>query len=525
MELMDKKRLVLVVLPIVFVAVLLAVFYQLGALADETGTRSPADYVGSDSCETCHAPSYAGWSATHHPDAWVTLNMSPLKVEACEKCHVTGHGDVAHGGFDPTNDSPVSRRGIQCEACHGPGSDHVTTEDPADIQMSYSAAVCGAICHQEEHHPYFEEWNQSGHSMSLMSLKGATGAAEDSCLECHSADYVLADISSKPTIQSAEYAVTCALCHDPHNAANPNQLRWPKDELCDRCHNPDAAIPGDPIFHPQSSMRDGRSGAPILGEAFMPDVECADCHIYMDKSSNITGHSFAQKPEACVECHSTVPPIYSPELAQAQIAQWRSETWTRIIEVQEKVVLAKGSIEDAPSYGFSEGTIQIAAGFYDEANYSLTFVVADGSGGAHNPAFVEDLLNFSEERSGDLITLLTPGTIMGRAVDTMGNPVEGVTIEKDGRVWATSRSNGSFQFQFAPGTYSFDLRLRGSHVGSIGSVSVVSQEVSDVGDVEIIEENLLVPILISLGAIIMLSLIVIYLLFKKKGTGPKEEDL
>jgi predicted CXXCH cytochrome family protein len=520
----DRKRLLLGIIPIVFVAIVLAMIFQLNALADDTGTRSPGSYVGSDTCQPCHPDSHAGWAGTNHMNAWDTLNNSSQKVEACETCHVTGWGDEAHGGFDSNTDLPVNMRGIQCEACHGPGSDHVNTTDPSDVLVSYSAVVCGATCHEEEHHPYYQEWNQSGHALSLSSLLGATGAAEDSCLECHSADYILADLAEKPTLATAEYPITCALCHDPHNATNPNQLRWPVDELCAKCHNPVGAIPGDPIHHPQSSMRDGRSGAPVLGEPFMPGVECSDCHIYMYKPSNITGHSFTQKPEACVVCHSVVQPILSNDTAQTQISQWRTQTWSRTIQVQQVVVLAASAIEDAHDYGFSDETMDIATDLYNEANYSLAFVVADGSGGSHNPPFASLLLDFSEDRSNELISLLTPGTIRGRIVDTMGNPVEGVTVVKDGRVWATSSSNGTFEFLFAPGTHSFNLKLRGSSVGGIDSVTVLGGEASDVGDIEIVEENILIPMVIAIGVIILLSLIVVYLLFKKKGKGPEEED-
>ncbi|MCJ2562678.1 MAG: ammonia-forming cytochrome c nitrite reductase subunit c552 [Candidatus Thermoplasmatota archaeon] len=521
---MDRKKLLVGVTPLLFTLILLVVLTQLNALADDEGTRSPGVYVGSDACMTCHSEQYDGWNATLHPNSWDTLIVDPLKQEECEHCHVTGYDDVVNGGFDPATDLPVEMRGTQCEACHGPGEDHVNSGDPVDTQVNLSARVCGAICHQEEHHPYYEEWNQSGHSLSLISLRGAAGAAEDACLECHSADYILNEEPDRPSIATAEFAITCSVCHDPHNITNPYQLRWPKDELCERCHYPDGAIPGDPIYHPQSSMRDGRSGAPILGEAFMPDVECADCHIYMDMSDNITGHSFTQKPEACVECHQTTPPIYSVELAEIQIAQWRTQTWTRIIDVQQVVVRAEGAIEDAPNYGFPESTLQVAADLYNEANYSFSFVVADGSGGAHNPAFASALLNFSEDRSNELIALLTPGTVRGRVVDAAGSPVEGVTIEKDGVTWATSKKNGSFEFEYAPGAHSFSLKLRGSNVGSIESVTVVAGEISDIGDLEVTEQDLFVPIMISIGVIIILSVIVAYLLLKIRGLRSKKEE-
>jgi len=211
---MDKKNLFLFVLFLAFATAMVVAIAQTDVSADE-GSRAGGDYIGSDSCQSCHPGNYTGWSQTRHPGAWDKLNNSSQMVDACKRCHATGHNEVAIGGFDPSTDLPVSMQGVQCESCHGPGENHRDSENPDDIVMSYSSYVCGAVCHQEEHHPYYEEWNLSGHAMSLISLKGATGAAEDSCLECHSADYVLAGFKNRtlPTLiqRSMESLVLCAM--------------------------------------------------------------------------------------------------------------------------------------------------------------------------------------------------------------------------------------------------------------------------------------------------------------------------
>ena len=85
----------------------------------------------------------------------------------CIKCHSTGgnpglHDDVAHGRFD----TQVAELGIACEACHGPGEEHVaanrdprrryelhakgegdsTIVNPATIDHKRSSQICGQ-CH------------------------------------------------------------------------------------------------------------------------------------------------------------------------------------------------------------------------------------------------------------------------------------------------------------------------------------------------------------------------------------------
>jgi predicted CXXCH cytochrome family protein len=518
---MIKKNLFLGVLFGAFLVLLLMVLFQLPAYADEAGTRAGEKYVGSDECIICHSDEHDGWNSTRHPKAWDHLNNSSSKVEACEVCHVTGYDLPGQDGFDPDTDLPVEMQGTQCEACHGPGEAHIVGPTTNPMEVSLSAFVCGAVCHQEEHHPYYEEWNQSGHSQSLLGLKGASGAAEESCLICHSVEEYF---DNSTTLATAQYSITCSRCHDPHVSDNPNQLRKPADELCADCHNPSGALPGDPIYHPQSSMRDGRSGTPILGESFMPDVVCADCHVYMNKQTNVTGHSFTPKAEACVECHTSTEPFYSNDTAQVQITEWKTQTWTKVIDVQASVVLAKSAIEDAPDFGFSENMIDLANDMYEEANYSLTFIVADGSGGSHNPVYAQQLLNFAQNRSMEIIDLLTPGYVEGRVLDGSGNPVEGVAVVVDGLTMATTGSDGRFTFSFAPGTHTFSLKLKGNTVGSIDSVSIASQTTTYVDDVTITEETLFIPLVTSILIIVLLVALVIFMFYRMQKIAPKKPE-
>ncbi len=518
---MDRRLAAGMMLIFLSVVLLLLAGYP-DASAGEDDSRAGGNYIGSDQCISCHGSQHAGWSQTLHPDAWNPMNNSSQRSEACEHCHVTGYNEVTIGGFNATSDLPVSMRGTQCEACHGPGEEHFGSPDKTNIQKSYSAYVCGAVCHQQEHHPYYEEWNISGHSMALISLKGAGDTAVDTCLECHSTDYYLTNRSR--TLETAAYAITCSRCHDPHDSTNPNQLRMPVDELCDSCHNPSGAIPGDPIYHPQSSMRDGLSGVPVTGTPYMPAVECADCHVYRYEPTNITGHSFTPKAEACVVCHQSTPPIYSNETAQVRINGWNSNTWDRILEVQELLFNAENAIEDATQLGFSASTIATAQDAFEQANYSLAFVVADGSGGVHNPVFASDLLNFSEDKSNEVMALLTPGTVIGRVVDGSGSHVEGVAVYIDGKhVATTSRNNGSFKFDYAPGTFDLDLRFAGRDVGGVESVDVVAGLVTDVGEIVVTEDSLFIYLLIVIVIIFFIAIIVIYWITRKGKTVVPEE--
>lgn len=101
-----------------------------------------ANYVGAEAnCRMCHSDLYAGWSKTAHARAFTVLeNVGKTQDPACLKCHATGYGD---GGFKDEASTP-NLKGVQCEACHGPGSEH--NGDKAKINGSPPAKVC-AKCH------------------------------------------------------------------------------------------------------------------------------------------------------------------------------------------------------------------------------------------------------------------------------------------------------------------------------------------------------------------------------------------
>ena len=93
------------------------------AFAPLTPGGSPgAHYVGMGNCVKCHTREYAQWQLTAHARAWKTLaDQHKESTPECVPCHVTALGEP--GGFQTADDA--ARFGnVQCEACHGGGSDH-----------------------------------------------------------------------------------------------------------------------------------------------------------------------------------------------------------------------------------------------------------------------------------------------------------------------------------------------------------------------------------------------------------------
>jgi hypothetical protein len=117
-----------------------------------------ATYVGSNRCKNCHQEAFNVWKGTKHFHGTDTLE-DPKKPPVgrqydpeCMKCHTTGFEHP--GGYDypvpvlpawvPGKRVPVAPddlkkhndklRGVGCESCHGPASEHVKNPDDQRIR-------------------------------------------------------------------------------------------------------------------------------------------------------------------------------------------------------------------------------------------------------------------------------------------------------------------------------------------------------------------------------------------------------
>ncbi len=227
-----------------------------------------ATYVGIGTCALCHsggvlAPNiYEPWSQTHHAIAFSEaidgLNTDHFS-QNCIKCHVVGfdaNTNSANGGFDDiaaqtgwqfptvlTNgnwaampDSLKNVANVQCENCHGPGSEHATAailqgtnaSNWPRLAVTFSQGNC-AQCHDSlSHHSKVAEWNNSRHAVATRT---PSGPSRNNCVRCHTAagfaEFVerAGTTNVYATTNTVYEAITCAACHDPHDASNPHQLR------------------------------------------------------------------------------------------------------------------------------------------------------------------------------------------------------------------------------------------------------------------------------------------------------------
>jgi predicted CXXCH cytochrome family protein len=280
-------------------------------------------------CGNCHVKHQAEWKATKHAHAWANLQAlaQPVDKSSCVGCHtVSQNGNLVKGpaGYLAVKDSAY--HDVQCENCHGPGIDHVTvpdagtaplpsihvdtTKNPATaaISDSLAAGTCAA-CHQDTHHPFWEEWRQSLHAK--MGLHNT----EPLCLQCHSGQGALAAwgvTSAYKEMNAVNEGITCAVCHDPHDSTNAGQLRYPlssndpSNQLCMKCHNRrtvplpmDSSRVDDPAGPGGTNSPHAPQGAVLLAYAGYQNPSYLDPTVIQPSSHG----QLAKNPKLCGGCH------------------------------------------------------------------------------------------------------------------------------------------------------------------------------------------------------------------------------
>lgn len=414
-------------------------------------------YKGADACALCHnggtgGSQYTTWKDTPHAAALGSLQSIGMgNSAACIPCHTVGYKGtnadpaINNGGYD---EQAVPRlAGVQCENCHGPGSEH-PTNNPTSVKVELDAALCGG-CHQDAHHPTYEEWEESAHSEVIVAE-----AVNPSCAKCHNGIESIrylndpAAYTNQPTgwVPSDTLEVVCAVCHDPHGNGNPGALRnaavtdvvLPNGilipqagagRLCMSCHNSrrtNTDIDGQinnggrlgPHHSNQGDMLAGVNGYQGVNPTFswasskhiLVQDACVTCHTHGHEGDpeagipNFMGHTFEPTVEACQPCHGTLTDF-------GEIVAKEDYDGDGTIEgVQDEVTglleVLKQAIIDASE---SQTTRDLLVAAFDtnmpkkdvttanqrKAGYNYYFVSYDHSLGVHNRTYAIQLLQQS----------------------------------------------------------------------------------------------------------------------------------
>jgi hypothetical protein len=166
--------------------------------------------------------------------AWGTYNSGKAnKPYDCGSCHTTGYSPRGNQDGMPGMVGTFDAPGIQCEACHGRGSLHVSNPTGFSMVVDRSSELCGR-CHIRD---------------EVEMVEAAGGFIQ------HHEQY-------EELFQSKHIALNCVTCHDPHMGVI--QLREADQQAtrttCENCHFKEAQF--------QASIVHSSIG-----------VDCIDCHM------------------------------------------------------------------------------------------------------------------------------------------------------------------------------------------------------------------------------------------------------
>ena len=267
----------------------------------------------------------------------------------CAECHSTNlqkNWDPAAERYNTT----WSEISVSCEACHGPGSNHVAWAEAAAKGTPPDVAYKGLVFRLDRRSSGEWKWVE-GKSTAVRTAPIPSRSELETCARCHAervqvwGDYTygrpLADnykiafldenlYYADGQIQGEVYeydsfvqskmfraGVTCTNCHDPHS-----QKTWLEgNALCGQCHSAAAFDTTGHTFH-----KPGSEGS-----------RCVECHMpsrnYMvvdprrDHSYRVPRPDLSVKygvPNACVTCHK--------DRTDAWAAKAAAEWWPRIVE-------------------------------------------------------------------------------------------------------------------------------------------------------------------------------------------------
>ncbi|KPK37721.1 MAG: hypothetical protein AMJ69_10590, partial [Gammaproteobacteria bacterium SG8_47] len=236
-------------------------------------------------------------------------SYSEMGADTCLICHLQGAEDPALPILAPPRPdeffktkhaqaldkrTPFARE--QCEACHGPGGDHINKGEPprffgknSPATVKESNAICLG-CHQKQ---------------SRISWIGSAHERNDvACMSCHSIHF-----RDRTLISSEQATGVCYDCHQKQRAdfykASAHPVRY-KKMGCSSCHNPHGSF-GSKLMT-RTTVNETCYGChaekrgPFLWEHAPVAEDCSLCHV--PHGSNNPALLARRPPLLCQQCHS-----------------------------------------------------------------------------------------------------------------------------------------------------------------------------------------------------------------------------
>lgn len=124
-----------------------------GTASARNGTGEPSPgYISSASCAQCHVAQYMRWVNSAHAHASDPLAPRQFEFEvSCLSCHATGIQKASAN----LSIEMAKLQNVQCEQCHGPGSNHAAEPSKGYGHIANLQSACSA-CHTQQVSPGFD---------------------------------------------------------------------------------------------------------------------------------------------------------------------------------------------------------------------------------------------------------------------------------------------------------------------------------------------------------------------------------
>lgn len=271
-------------------------------------TPASSQYVGAETCKTCHEDEFNAIQTTPHWSSTLKFKGG-IEAHSCETCHGPGSEHVEGGGnkskifvFEGASPEAISQR---CLACHAKGKEHANFLRSAHFTSNLSCITCHSPHHAKE-------------KQKLLLAK-----QPQLCYSCHTE--VKADFNKPFRHRVNEGLVQCTDCHNVHGSYLGRSLRATpeQDAVCFKCHR---NIQGPWVFEHVPVKTEGCAAChqahgsinPRLLRVNQVNILCLECHTVTTTPNTRAGesnspgtpagpvHNQAAKFQACTICHTFI---------------------------------------------------------------------------------------------------------------------------------------------------------------------------------------------------------------------------
>ena len=190
-----------------------------------------AEFVGSESCDTCHETITRDFRTATH--ARLKAPGDNAKNMGCESCHGPGSLHVKSGGAARTIINP-NKSPATCFQCH--------TEVRAAFELPHHHPVLeGKVSCSDCHNVHKGDAIKGGGTNTLQKVKGggmAILSQNETCYQCHAAQ------RGPFVFEHEALREGCVSCHSPHGSVNQRLLTQRNATLCLKCHFQQQTVDG-----------------------------------------------------------------------------------------------------------------------------------------------------------------------------------------------------------------------------------------------------------------------------------------